>query len=140
MGDALAPVTAQSRSVLFSSRRDFFLFVGAKAVADILGRGESLQTASRGVLLELVRHCLEAQVDQALHLLPLSQSVLLAQDLLLLSILAADRQEENADYGQPGHKLIIENFCDRILNNGEALFAPAVEGLQSVMLGNAIML
>ena len=42
-------------------------------------------------------------------------------------------------HGLPGHRLIIENFADAILN-GEALIAPAVEGLHSVMLGNAIML
>jgi predicted dehydrogenase len=42
-------------------------------------------------------------------------------------------------HGQPGHKLIIENFADAILS-GEVLVAPAVEGLYSVMLGNAIML
>jgi hypothetical protein len=42
-------------------------------------------------------------------------------------------------HGQPGHRLIIENFAGAILS-GEALIAPAVEGLNSVMLGNAIML
>ena len=42
-------------------------------------------------------------------------------------------------HGQPGHKLIIENFANAILN-GEALFAPAVEGINSLTLGNAIML
>jgi predicted dehydrogenase len=42
-------------------------------------------------------------------------------------------------HGQPGHRLIIENFATAILR-GEALIAPAVEGLYSVMLGNAIML
>jgi predicted dehydrogenase len=42
-------------------------------------------------------------------------------------------------HGQPGHRLIIENFADAILS-GQALMAPAVEGLNSVMLGNAIML
>jgi predicted dehydrogenase len=42
-------------------------------------------------------------------------------------------------HGLPGHRLIIENFADAILN-GEGLIAPAVEGLHSVMLGNAIML
>jgi predicted dehydrogenase len=42
-------------------------------------------------------------------------------------------------HGQPGHRLIIENFADAVLH-GKAPIAPAVEGLQSVMLGNAIML
>ncbi|MFC1976458.1 Gfo/Idh/MocA family protein [Chloroflexota bacterium] len=42
-------------------------------------------------------------------------------------------------HGQPGHKLIIENFAKAILK-GEELIAPAVEGINSVMLGNAIML
>jgi predicted dehydrogenase len=42
-------------------------------------------------------------------------------------------------HGQPGHRLIIENFADAVLGNG-TLIAPAVEGLHSVMLGNAIML
>ncbi|MBN1659151.1 MAG: Gfo/Idh/MocA family oxidoreductase [Anaerolineae bacterium] len=42
-------------------------------------------------------------------------------------------------HGQPGHRLIIENFADAVLG-GEPLIAPAVEGLHSVMLGNAIML
>jgi predicted dehydrogenase len=42
-------------------------------------------------------------------------------------------------HDQPGHRLIIENFANAVLGD-EALIAPAVEGLQSVMLGNAIML
>ena len=42
-------------------------------------------------------------------------------------------------HGQPGHKLIIENFVDAILT-GAALIAPAVEGINSVTLANAIML
>jgi predicted dehydrogenase len=42
-------------------------------------------------------------------------------------------------HGQPGHRLIIENFADAVLK-GDALIAPAIEGLHSVMLGNAIML
>ncbi|MBN1991658.1 MAG: Gfo/Idh/MocA family oxidoreductase [Anaerolineae bacterium] len=42
-------------------------------------------------------------------------------------------------HGQPGHSLIIENFANAILH-GETLIAPAAEGLNSVMLGNAIML
>jgi predicted dehydrogenase len=56
-----------------------------------------------------------------------------------------DKVEHSVDkvpfqhHGQPGHRLITENFADAILK-GEALIAPAVEGLHSVMLGNAIML
>jgi len=42
-------------------------------------------------------------------------------------------------HGEPGHKLIIENFAKAILKN-EKLIAPAVEGIHSVMLCNAIML
>jgi predicted dehydrogenase len=42
-------------------------------------------------------------------------------------------------HGQPGHKLVIENFANAILM-GEELIAPAVEGLNSLTLGNAIML
>jgi predicted dehydrogenase len=42
-------------------------------------------------------------------------------------------------HGQSGHKFMIENFANAILN-GEQLIAPAVEGLNSLMLGNAIML
>ena len=42
-------------------------------------------------------------------------------------------------HDQPGHRLIIENFANAVLG-GEPLIAPAVEGLQSLMLGNAIML
>ncbi len=39
----------------------------------------------------------------------------------------------------PGHKAIIENFIDVILNNAP-LVAPGTEGINSVMLGNAIIL
>ena len=42
-------------------------------------------------------------------------------------------------HGQPGHRLIIENFANAILN-GEELIAPAVEGINSLTLGNAIMM
>jgi predicted dehydrogenase len=42
-------------------------------------------------------------------------------------------------HGQPGHRLIIENFANAILH-GEDLIAPAVEGIHSLTLGNAIML
>ncbi len=42
-------------------------------------------------------------------------------------------------HGQPGHRIVIENFAGAILN-GEELIAPAVEGLNSLALGNAIML
>jgi predicted dehydrogenase len=42
-------------------------------------------------------------------------------------------------HGQSGHKLVTENFA-RAITDGEPLIAPAGEGLNSVMLGNAIML
>lgn len=42
-------------------------------------------------------------------------------------------------HGQPGHKLVIENFANALLN-GEELIAPAVEGINSLTLGNAIMM
>ena len=42
-------------------------------------------------------------------------------------------------HNHPGHKEIIANFANAILHN-EPLIAPATEGLNSVMLGNAIML
>ena len=42
-------------------------------------------------------------------------------------------------HGEAGHKLIIENFANAILND-EELIAPAVEGINSLELGNAIML
>jgi predicted dehydrogenase len=42
-------------------------------------------------------------------------------------------------HGQPGHKLIIKNFADAIIS-GETLIAPAVAGINSLALGNAIML
>lgn len=42
-------------------------------------------------------------------------------------------------HGQPGHKHIIENFANAILFD-EVLIAPAVEGIHSIMLSNAIML
>jgi predicted dehydrogenase len=42
-------------------------------------------------------------------------------------------------HGQPGHRLVIENFADAILHR-EALIAPAIEGIHSLTLGNAIML
>jgi predicted dehydrogenase len=42
-------------------------------------------------------------------------------------------------HGQPGHQLVIENFANAILQ-GEKLIAPAVEGIHSLTLGNAIML
>lgn len=40
-------------------------------------------------------------------------------------------------HGEPGHKFIIENFADSVLN-GTPLTAPAQEGLHSVVLCNAI--
>lgn len=42
-------------------------------------------------------------------------------------------------HGQPGHRLIIENFANAVLH-GERLIAPASEGIHSISLGNAIML
>jgi predicted dehydrogenase len=42
-------------------------------------------------------------------------------------------------HGQPGHRFVIENFVNAILH-GEPLIAPAEEGLNSVMLANAILL
>jgi len=43
-------------------------------------------------------------------------------------------------HGQGGHRFIIENFADSILDNSIQLTAPAVEGINSVMLANAIIL
>jgi predicted dehydrogenase len=42
-------------------------------------------------------------------------------------------------HGEGGHRFIIENFANAILS-GEPLIAPAKEGINSVMLGNAIIL
>lgn len=42
-------------------------------------------------------------------------------------------------HGQPGHKIMIENFSAAI-QQGEPLIAPATEGLRSIALGNAVML
>jgi predicted dehydrogenase len=42
-------------------------------------------------------------------------------------------------HGEGGHRFIIENFVNAILSD-EPLIAPAPEGINSVMLGNAIML
>jgi predicted dehydrogenase len=42
-------------------------------------------------------------------------------------------------HGQSGHRLVTENFANAILH-GEELIAPAVEGIRSLTLGNAIML
>ncbi len=42
-------------------------------------------------------------------------------------------------HGEPGHRLIIQNFANAILD-GEELIADAREGLNSVMISNAIML
>ena len=41
-------------------------------------------------------------------------------------------------HGEPGHRLVTENFVDAILN-GDPLIAPGVEGLNSLELGNAIV-
>jgi len=42
-------------------------------------------------------------------------------------------------HGESGHRITTENFANAILH-GEALIAPAVEGIHSLTLGNAIML
>ena len=42
-------------------------------------------------------------------------------------------------HGQPGHKMMIENFANAILK-GEALVANGVEGINGLTLSNAIML
>jgi predicted dehydrogenase len=42
-------------------------------------------------------------------------------------------------HDQPGHRFVIENFANAVLH-GEELIAPAVEGIHSLTLGNAIML
>ncbi len=42
-------------------------------------------------------------------------------------------------HGQSGHKLVIENFANAILK-GEELIAPAVEDINSLTIGNAIMM
>ncbi|MEK6796110.1 MAG: Gfo/Idh/MocA family oxidoreductase [Spirochaetota bacterium] len=42
-------------------------------------------------------------------------------------------------HGQPGHRIIMDNFANAILK-GEKLLAPAEQGINSVMMNNAIML
>lgn len=42
-------------------------------------------------------------------------------------------------HGQSGHRLVIENFANAILA-GDELIAPAVEGINGLTLGNAIMM
>jgi predicted dehydrogenase len=42
-------------------------------------------------------------------------------------------------HDQSGHRLVIRNFANAILH-GETLIAPAIEGIKSLTLGNAIML
>jgi predicted dehydrogenase len=42
------------------------------------------------------------------------------------------------DHGESGHKMVVENFAAAI-RRGEELIAPAEEGLESVLLGNAIL-
>ena len=51
-------------------------------------------------------------------------------------------QRETVDYGGPsgnGHEIVIANFADAIMSQADVI-APAPEGLQSVMLNNAIIL
>ena len=43
-------------------------------------------------------------------------------------------------HGEDGHRFIIENFADAIQDNSVSLLAPAVEGINSVMLANGIIL
>jgi predicted dehydrogenase len=43
-------------------------------------------------------------------------------------------------HGQAGHRFIIENFADAILDKSVSLIAPASEGINSLMLANAIIL
>lgn len=43
-------------------------------------------------------------------------------------------------HGKPGHRFIIENFVNAILDDSVTLMAPAIEGINSVMLANAIIL
>lgn len=43
-------------------------------------------------------------------------------------------------HGKPGHRFIIENFVDTIKDESVTLLAPAIEGIHSVMLANAIIL
>jgi predicted dehydrogenase len=53
-----------------------------------------------------------------------------------------DYTEEDVPYehhGRPGHGLVIANFADAI-RQGTPLIAPALEGFNSVALGNAMML
>ena len=42
-------------------------------------------------------------------------------------------------HNQPGHKWIIDNFANAIINK-EKPIAPGVEGINSLTLGNAIMM
>jgi predicted dehydrogenase len=41
-------------------------------------------------------------------------------------------------HGEPGHRFIIENFIN-VIETGEAIIAPAAEGFNSLLLGNAII-
>jgi hypothetical protein len=41
-------------------------------------------------------------------------------------------------HGESGHRLILENFAEAALDGGQ-LIAPAAEGLNSVMMANAIV-
>jgi predicted dehydrogenase len=42
------------------------------------------------------------------------------------------------NHGESGHRIVIRNFA-RAIMNGEELIAPAAEGLNSVLLGNALL-
>ena len=53
-----------------------------------------------------------------------------------------EHEEKNLTFthhGTPGHRIMIENFANAILNQ-EPLIAPAIEGLNQLQLSNAIML
>jgi predicted dehydrogenase len=66
-------------------------------------------------------------------------------DFLRTSPHAFDRVENWAidvpykPYSEQGHRLVLENFADAIQRDAP-LIAPAVEGIRSLALGNAIML
>lgn len=52
-----------------------------------------------------------------------------------------EKEAINFDHhGQAGHRFIIENFVDAIRDESVTLMAPAIEGINSVMLANAIIL
>jgi len=66
-------------------------------------------------------------------------------DYIKTSKLAFDRVDNQVEeipythHGQPGHRIVLENWANAALH-GEALIAPAPEGINELGLGNAIML